>query len=1114
MKTNLHKIVIHMSKIGIYVLIMCLSLSLALAIESEAQRKYLDEIVIELSQSTQSRALIDVIREIEANTNFKFAYSKSEIRGEKIDLRGGIWTMDEILKSISVQAQVSFKRINESIGLSPVRKKEELPQIVEEVTPQQNVKGTVVDENGQQLPGASVIVKGTSQGTTTDIDGNYSLNCPEDATLTISFVGYETMEVQVNNRSVVDVQLSLDLEQLEEVVVVGYGSQKKSDLTGAVSQIKTEEISAYPASRLESVLQGRAAGVQVQSSNGEPGSAPKVRIRGATSVNSSSDPLYVVDGFPGGAIPGPEDIASVEVLKDASATAIYGSRGANGVILITTKRGRKGANTLEFNTSYSVQEEIGRFDLLETPDYLDYMDAASPGTFDPSGTYPNTDWQDEVFQNGGIQNYQLSLSGGGDNVSYYVSGVVYDQKGIIIDSEYERYSFTSNLDIQATDNIKFGANLFGARYTTNGTRTQEGSGGGSGAGVASAAVLMEPIVPVFNPDGSYAISPIGDPHDNPVAIAKERTIDRVGENLQGNFYGEVQLLEDLTFKSTLGIRMWSSRNGEYTPKTLNAGVNVGGQGSIQGNRNTDFVTEHYLTYSKKIGEAHNLLVMGGYSYQSFRAEQWRAESQNFINDAFIFWDLDGGSVPRTPESSLTESELASYYGRINYKLFDKYLFTINARYDGSSRFAKNQKWAFFPSGSVAWVLSEEAFLSGVDQINQLKIRASYGVTGNQAIGPYQSLARLRTLPSTVINNTLVNAVGQSSVANNNLTWESTAQTNIGIDLGLYQSRISLTMDYYRMETTDLLFELELPKYSGYPDLLKNIGTIENKGIELTLSTVNFERNGFKWMTDINFSRNRNKILSLPDGNDLFQSSAPGHMVGIGNTQILRVGQPMGQFFGFVYDGVYQEGDTFLPGAGFEQEAGGEKFRDITGEGELDAEDRTIIGDPNPDFIWGLNNTLEYKGFDLNVFFHAIQGNDIYSFTLFEIELLSGLNNTTKEAYNNSWTPENPNTDVPKITDARSRISSDRFIYDGSFIRLKNISLGYKLPKAFLSRIGVEFARVYVSGQNILTFTNYPGIDPEVNWRGGGAYGGNVNIGLDYGSYPNSKSYTVGLQVRF
>ena len=667
----------------------------------------------------------------------------------------------------------------------------------------------------------------------------------------------------------------------------------------------------------------------------------------------------------------------------------------------------------------------------------------------------------------------------------------------------------SNLDIQVRKNLKFGANLYGGQFARNGVVTQEGSGGGTGTGVVSAAVLMEPVVPVFNEDGSYAISPVGDPHDSPVAIALERTNENRSQTLQGNFYAELDILEGLTWKSTLGARTGNNRNGYYVPTTLNAGVQVNGEGGINAGQDVNLVTEHYLTFEKNISEIHNLSLLGGYSYQKFRNESWNTSTRDFISDAFEYWNLSAGSATLNPSSSLTESELASYYGRINYRLFDRYLLTFNARYDGSSNFARNHKWAFFPSGAIAWNLAEENFIKAIRGISELKIRGSYGITGNQAISPYQSLARLRSLPSTSINNTIVNAVAPhpNSVANDNLKWESTAQINIGLDLGLFNQRVGFTADYYRMKTSDLLFSFPLPQYSGYNSVIKNIGTTENKGFEMVLSTVNLEGQ-VRWTTDFNFSLNRNKILELPEGNDIPIGSAPGHMVGIGSTQILREGEPTGQFYGYVYEGVYQQGEEFLEGAGFEKNVGGEKFRDLNMDGKLDADDRTLIGNPNPDFMWGINNTLEYKGFDLNFFIHGVQGNDIYSFLMFELGLLSGLNNATTDALNR-WTPSNTNTDVPVANGNRARISSSRYVFDGSFIRFKNISLGYRFPQSILSRLGISYLRPYLSAQNLITLTDYPGFDPEVNYRGS-----NTNQGLDYGGYPYVSSYTFGIQIKF
>ena len=982
------------------------------------------------------------------------------------------------------------------------------------------ITGTVTDgEDNEELPGVNVVVKGTTVGTVTDVDGNYSLSAPDDAeTLVFSSVGYTSEEVPINNRTRIDMVMMPDIQSLSEVVVVGYGTQKKSDLTGSVASVSSEELTAYPAAGAVQALQGRAAGVQVQSNNGEPGAEFKVRIRGGTSINASSDPLYVVDGFVGGTLPPPEDIASIEVLKDASATAIYGSRGANGVIMVTTKRGEAGAPKISISTSYSLQEEINRLDLLNASQYTDYIQDIDPD-FTPDGF--NTDWQDVIFRPGHIQNHQLSVAGGNESVKYYISGTYFGQEGVIINSNFERFSVTSNLDITASDRFKIGLNLLARRQLRDGVRTQENSGGRNSSGVTASAFKFGPDQGIFNEDGTYTLANRNDPHDNPFAVANELVNESVEDRLQVNAYAEYSLLDDLTFRVTLGANTENERIGEYTPTTLQGGVGVGGDAQVQGRKNTLLLNENYLTYQKTLG-IHDFTVLGGYSYQSNEFENWRARGQSLVTDAGSYRNLNSASVWLQPQSGLTDWQLSSFYGRLNYTLADKYLFTFNARYDGASRFSAGNQWAFFPSGAVAWNVSEEDFLQGNRWLSFLKLRASYGLTGNQAINPYQTLAEFDTRLS-IVNNEPVNAVAPSRVANENLTWETTAQVDIGADVGFLDDRINLTVDWYRMETRDLLFQVPLPEYSGYTTQLRNLGTVENKGWEVTLNSRNIT-GPFSWDMGINFSLNRNQVLELPNGEEIIYRSGPGHLVGLGDTQILREGAPVGSFYGWIYDGVYQEGDDFLEDGGFEQEAGGEKYRDINGtrdddgnltgepDGRLNNDDRAIIGDPNPDFIWGLNNTFRWKGFDLNVFFQASQGNDILSFSLLELDLLAGLNNATTAALDR-WTPTNTDTDVPKAG-VRARRVSTRWVRDGSFVRLKNLALGYNLPTGLLDRLTLEKVRVYVSAQNILTFTNYEGYDPEVNYRTGGGQNGNRNLGLDYASYPNAKSYTVGLNITF
>ena len=1063
-----------------------------------------------LSLKANQISLENFLIKIEEQSEFRFFYTgeidvERKVSGEFRNKR-----IMDVLDAISEEAGIRYEVMGRQIILSP----EYSEMVIRSIQQQRQISGKVTDSGGNPLPGVTITIKGTTNGTISNADGTFEIqNIPENATLTFSFVGMKTQEIQVSGQSEINVSLIEQSIGIDEVVAIGYGSIKKSDLTGALSQVKSDEIAAYPSIDMVQALQGRTSGVQIQSNNGEPGSSYKVRIRGATSINSSSDPLYVVDGFPGGYAPPAEDIESIEILKDASATAIYGSRGANGVILITTKRGKTGEAVIELNSSYSFQTAINKLDLLNKDQFTDYITEISPTALDGQLIGPGTDWQNEIFRNGGVQNYQLSFKGGSEQLKYYISGIAYDHKGIILNSNHKRYSVTGNFDLNLSEKFRLGANFFLSRTQHDGIRTQENGGS---TGVVTAAFQMEPTLPVYDDNGDYTISFLGDPNDNPVALAEELKSQYVNDVMQANFFGEYDLLKDLKLKVVLGATTGNNRSGGYTSTSLISGNAIGGAANLDGSKSTNLINENYLTYTKSFGE-HDITAMGGYSYQSARREYWGAASTTFLSDAFLWWDLDGGSVYQGPYSGITESELASYYGRINYKLADKYLITLNARYDGSSRFAKNNKWAFFPSGAIAWNVAEESFMDDIPEVSQLKIRASYGVTGNQAIAEYRSLARLSTVHS-VQGGQIVNAVRPSSVANNNLTWESTAQTDIGFDLGLFNQRVMLVADYYYKKTTDLLFNLPLPEYSGYTTMLKNIGSLENKGFEFTLSTVNFD-NKFKWTSDLNFSFNRNKVLDLPDGNDIFYRVMPAHMVGITNTNVLREGEAVGVFYGYIYDGVYQENEDILPG-NFDQYAGGEKYKDVDGtrdeegnltgepDGEITSDDRTIMGDPNPDFIWGLTNNFEYKGFDLNIFIQGSQGNDMFSYTLMELETLRGYNNSTTRALNR-WTPTNTDTDVPVASSARGYHSSSRWVYDGSYVRLKNIALGYSLPKSWITPLGLSHVKLYVSGQNLLTLTKYRGYDPEVNYNGS-----NISAGFDYGSYPSAKSYTFGLKVIF
>lgn len=976
------------------------------------------------------------------------------------------------------------------------------------------IQGIVTSsEDGSSIPGATIMVEGSGTGTTTDFDGKFSLKAAEDAALVISFIGFKSQRVLVNNQTQFDISLEIDVQSLEEVVVVGYGTVKKSDLTGSVSSVKSAEITAFPMISATQALQGRAAGLQIQSNNGgEPGADLNIRIRGTSSVNAGGDPLIVVDGFIGAEMPPPEDIASIEVLKDASSTAIYGSRASNGVIMVTTKRGKEGVVKINLNTSYSIQSPSNKLDLLSGEEFADYFQEFGDYTYQGY----NTDWQDAIFRDGFISNNQISVSGGNDVAKFYVSGTYFDQQGVLLGSRHDRFSINSNVDIKANNWLKIGTSVYARRSNIEGVKTQEGTAGAGGSGVVGAALRFTPDLPIYEDDGSLSRSTMGGALlDNPYALATEYQRERVTDRFQTNNYLEFNLTDWLTFKSTLGLTTNNWREGEFYPTTLIFGESVDGVAGIDTRKNSAVLTENYFTINKTWNR-HSINWVNGFSFQKDRWESWDTSNTGFITNGGSFWALEQGSNPGTPTSSLTERVIKSFYSRVNYSLNNKYKFTFTGRYDGSSAFAANNKWAFFPSGAFAWNISEEEFIPSDGVVNDIKLRTSYGLTGNPSIGPYQSLAELRSWYSIVEGE---NAMVLRDLENADLTWETSAQLDIGLDIGLLHGRINVAADYYDQRTTDLLFSRPVPTYVGNTSgaQLANIGEVNNKGFELTINTKNAVGE-FTWSSDIIYSLNRNEVMTLPDSVLLYGES-PGHFLLNDDTQLLLEGQPIGVFYGYVYDGIYQVGDAIIPGSGFESDPGGEKYKDISGpdgvpDGVLDAHDRQIIGDPNPDFMWSFNNTFTYKGFDLNIFFMGVHGQDMVSFTLMELERLSGANNTTTIALDR-WSPSNPNTDVPSANSSRSYKMSDRFIYDASFVRLKNVTLGYNFPTEILDKIGLSKFRVYVSAQNLLTFTNYPGLDPEVGYQNSGNNSdGNKNIGLDYGGYPNIRSFTFGLNIGF
>ena len=983
--------------------------------------------------------------------------------------------------------------------------------------------GTVLDSENLPLIGANILNTSASTGTATDVDGNYELDVKRGDVLEFSYTGSAPQTITITDQRTLNVTLLDNSQLLDQIVVVGYGSRKKSDVTGAVASVKAEELTAFPVLDAAQALQGRAAGVVVQSNNGgEPGAPISIKIRGNTSINAGSNPLIVVDGFVGASMPQANDIESIEVLKDASATAIYGSRGANGVVLVTTKKGKSGKLVVELNTTVSSQNPSNRLDLLNASEFVAYQNEirANNGisTPFPQGT-ADTDWQDEIYRTGNTQNHQLSFSGGTDKMNFYASGNYFDQKGIVLNSGFKRGTFLTNIDAQATDKLKVGLNLFGSRGNKQGITTQsDGSVTVGNDDVISLAMRMAPDKPVRDENGVFTTNDaIGDELDNPFAVATERDDETIIDNFRSNFYASYDILEGLSFKTTFGLSSENVTSGVYQPSTLKVTASaVNGRARITNAKRTTLLSENYLTYNKEIGQG-NLTLLAGASYQKNDTKAFAAAGTGFLSDNFSFYALSTATGLLQPASSFSEVTIQSQFGRVNYDFDDKYLITATVRRDGASNFAPNKKYAIFPSAALGWKVHNEDFFNQDGKVSSLKVRLSYGATGNPSIAPYQSLARFASLYASS-NGATVFAVTPDQPANPDLKWETSYQSNFGIDLGFIDNRFNLSFDYYNIDTKDLILgNSGIPEYFGFqnPQILTNLGEINNRGFEVSLNTKNVVKGDFRWSTDFNISFNKNEVVALINDADFFGDAAPNYFA-TDRSYILRVGEEVGLFYGFDYAGVYQGGDApagtqpFTGGV-----AGDPLFTDVDGDGEITADDRTIIGNPNPDFTFGFNNTISYKNFDLGIFFQGSQGGEIFNMT--NVQLNNGDANTTRDYYNNAWTTSNTDTDQPRVGNNSNREISSRFIEDGSYVRLKNIALGYSFPSDVTDKFNLGNARLSISAQNILTFTNYSGLDPEVNYaadRAGSNVASNTAQGFDFGNYPTVKSVSFNLNVKF
>ncbi|PXY46158.1 SusC/RagA family TonB-linked outer membrane protein [Flavobacterium hydrophilum] len=1018
------------------------------------------------------------------------------------------------------------------------------------------LNGTVLDKITQQpLPGVNVQIKGTTHGVTTDIDGKFFFETGQKFpyTLIVSIIGYKRLQV-VADGSPIKIELEEDVQQLKELVVVGYGTQNKKNITGSVSSIPKASLNQVTSSA-DNLLRGAVAGVVVTQSSGQPGASSSIRIRGGNSITGGNEPLYVIDGilvyndnnnsstglsFAGASLNvlatlNPSDIESIEVLKDASATAIYGSRGANGVILITTKKGKKGQNNITYQGYFGFQDVTKKLDILNASEWATLRNDIQTGlgqtpTFTPQQiedfkTTGNYDWQDAAFRKAApIQNHQLSFSGGDETSRYSVSTNYFKQEGIIIGSDFRRLSLRINYEKDVSDLFRFGVTSTLTNSLYNGMGSNSGSVALTAPNTLASALLIAPVVPIRNADGSFNVKTnpyvasingyITNPINDLENITNETKINRTLSSL----WGEYKIVKNLAFKSTVNADVISTKQNYYAPSNTTNGVETKGYASVGNKLVGSVLNENTLNYNTSFGEdKHQLSALVGYTIQYSQGEVATSGATNFVNDLIEHNALQDG-IPIKPTSDAYESVLESWLGRVNYSLLSRYNFSVSARADGSSRFGSEYKWGFFPSAGFSWNITEENFAKNIKGIDNIKLRLSAGTTGNQEIGDYLSLAALGSV-NYAFGGTVQTGFAPTRLSNEDLKWEKTTQYNVGLDFDFLNKKINLVLDAYYKKTSDLLVNVPIPLITGQTSVLQNIGAVENKGFEIGLITENIKTDSFSWNTNFNYSLNKNKVLKIGNGIQQFFPTAPSGVLNLQQPVIVKVGQPLGTFWGYKTDGIFQNQNEINTQPTLNSIAntklGDRRYKDISGpngvpDGKITAAyDKVNLGSAQPKFVASLNNTLVYRDWDLNFFFQGAFGGKIYNAINQQLEIPT-LGNNAAGALRDHWTTTNPSEEIPRAANSPATVVSDRYIEDGSFIRLKTVTLGYTLPKNIASKIKTKAIKFYVSAQNLVTWTKYSGFDPEIS-----SYSqSNLLPGIDYGAYPTSRTFISGVNVTF
>jgi len=1087
--------------------------------------------------------LAKVFDAITQQTGLTVAYSRPTVDPDRVvSIEADKEELSDVLTQLLKDTNVTFE-----IGETKIYLKEGSVSD----TPQKSgrlitISGTIVDEKGETIIGASVAVQGTTLGTITNADGEYSLaNVPENSQITISFIGYQSISLPANAKALGKIVMKEDNELLDEVVVVGYGTQSKARVTGSIASIKKEQIKDMPVTSFEQAIAGQMPGVQVMQQSGTPGSGSSIKVRGASSITAGTNPLIVIDGFPmttsnTATLLNPEDIESIEVLKDASSAAIYGSRGANGVIVVTTKKGKEGKTNINAKVYFGIQKVSHKIEMMDAYEYANFMATArnnywvdlNPGVNKPTDDNSarvkkaripdyiasylngetgliNTDWQDEIFQTAAMQQYDISVSGGNQKLSHYTSASFVSQDGIIKDSGFQRFSARSNIQAVINKRVTFDLSLAPSYSKTR----QISEKNHKQDGLVLLTTIANPAARAYNEDGSIMYGnqiELGNAWgtsviESPLAIAKSIKDNLHQFRMIGNANISVNILEGLNFKTHFGMEYSNQREDYFRPSYLgnyNTKAPTQATGKYWNAQTTNWINENTLNYKKDFGK-HHFDILLGLSEQKQNYLVASMGAANYPNDNVT--TLNAGIVN---DGTTTESvwTLLSYFGRINYFFQNKYLLNFSIRWDGSSRFGKNNKYGCFPAVSLGWRVKEENWLKDVDALSDLKLRVSYGKTGNFQINDYGSYSLLQA-NNYILNGALVNGLAPATSPNPNISWEKTDQWNAGFDIAFFSSQLSFSADFYHSVTDGLLLDVPVPAASGFTSSLQNIGKLQNRGLELSLKG-DFDFSGFKWAPAFNFSLNRNEVKGL----------GPNQEQIIDGNHITMIGESIGNFYGYKVLGVYksQEDLDKYPHLNTAK-IGTYIYEDISGpngmpDGEITDADRTILGNYNPDYTIGLFNSFSYKNFDLSFMIQCVQGFEIFNSAKTFLLNGEGWGNGAKDLYKNFFSESNPNGKYarPSVATADKLYEKSSYmVEDGSFIRFNNITLGYNFPKTSIAKVGLKGLRVYVTAQNPFTITKYSGYNPEVSTNSNA-----LTPGIDYGAYPTNKSLAFGLNINF